>query len=377
MMFKLTIYPLLLALCTLSLFTYSTAAFCYDYQGLTLTSRPDIVPCNSIQGTVSMCCKTNTTDSPDTCLPNGLCRQSGNTPYYWRNDCSDPNWPGGSCIKACTGNSSVSYEFLVSLDFVKSELWTGRSCTRLEAIPLRRLSSVRPLCETELQISCRQDSGMAIRYLRVRAMLTQSQPQALDISGNIRMTPCDGTPTSGTWCCGTSTSCCGTSDAIALAATLGSQTTSSSATSSATPTSSPSPTSSASQTTTSAAATSSATSTGTASGLSGGAKAGIGIGAAAAGALLVLGGMFLLWRRHGKNAGTNKSGGPAHELPPSLPAYSDHPAGAYANGGDRWKFWQKSGQGNDEYGSGNGYGRESQMVQRQELDAMPRRQELQ
>lgn len=87
-------------------FIVFTRAFCYDPSGNLLTSRPDLVPCNGIAGTISMCCKTNTTSNVDTCLPNGLCIEPG--PYYWRDACSSSTWPGGDCIKACSSNATVS-----------------------------------------------------------------------------------------------------------------------------------------------------------------------------------------------------------------------------------------------------------------------------
>lgn len=83
------------------------------------------------------------------------------------------------------------------------------------------------------------------------------------------MTPCDGTLTSETWCCGADNkNCCGSDSAISIAALFGAPSTSTAQTASAT-----------SNAATSSAATATATSISSSStGLSDGAKAGIGVG---------------------------------------------------------------------------------------------------
>lgn len=123
------------------------------------------------------------------------------------------------------------------------------------------------------------------------------------------MTPCDGTATSETWCCGGNTKCCGKAGEIKIAATLGASPSSSSSSSSSSSTSSSSAASSTSSSAPSVESTATSTPTSTSSsspsssaepspatGLSGGAKAGVAIGAiAGVGAILAAG--FLLVRR--------------------------------------------------------------------------------
>lgn len=98
-------------------------ATCYglDHRPLEGTDAYIYQPCNSIVGSVSMCCATNRTNVPggavynmsnsdqgwdgnpkDTCLPNGLCQNiktiNGVVTYgYWRDFCSSENWEG--CLK--------------------------------------------------------------------------------------------------------------------------------------------------------------------------------------------------------------------------------------------------------------------------------------
>lgn len=120
------------------------------------------------------------------------------------------------------------------------------------------------------------------------------------------MTPCDGTATSATWCCGThNTNCCGTGQEISLAAILGAPS-SSSTSSSATQTQ----ITSTSQSSPSSTSIPTSTSTPTpppAKGLSTGAKAGIGIGSAAL-AVLTAGAVCLYFFLQKKGSG-NTSGG--------------------------------------------------------------------
>ena len=97
------------------------SAVCYDING-TLVTTADYVPCNSISGTISMCCALNRGSSspftPDTCLPNGLCQnvftnQTTNKPdtNYWREYCSDPGWNSQYCLPAACTTPSVSTVF--------------------------------------------------------------------------------------------------------------------------------------------------------------------------------------------------------------------------------------------------------------------------
>ena len=87
-------------------------ADCYTFNG-TLNPDPDYQPCDSIEGSTSMCCATNrTTDgNVDVCLPNGLCQNFGldsegnkipdTNGGYWRETCSDQSWKSPYCLKLC------------------------------------------------------------------------------------------------------------------------------------------------------------------------------------------------------------------------------------------------------------------------------------
>jgi len=113
------------------------------------------------------------------------------------------------------------------------------------------------------------------------------------------MTPCDGTATSKTWCCGADNKeCCGSDRAITIAALFGASTTSTMETASAT-----------SNTATSSAAMATATNiTSSSTGLSDGAKAGIGVGVGV-GTVTVIAtvAFWLVRRRKQKVNGANKS----------------------------------------------------------------------
>ncbi|MCJ1229553.1 hypothetical protein MMC12_006220 [Toensbergia leucococca] len=94
-------------------------ADCYTFNG-TLNPDPDYQPCDSIEGSTSMCCATNrTTDgNVDVCLPNGLCQNFGldsegnkipdTNGGYWRETCSDQSWKSPYCLKLCI--SSGDYD---------------------------------------------------------------------------------------------------------------------------------------------------------------------------------------------------------------------------------------------------------------------------
>ncbi|KAF2147903.1 hypothetical protein K461DRAFT_316381 [Myriangium duriaei CBS 260.36] len=223
---------LLLYAATWLLPVHATAR-CYFPDGTTLQG-PEFVPCNSFNSSNSYCCGAGRVENasagiyPDACLPNGLCSGHASGALYWREGCSNPDWPEDVCP--------------------------------------------RNVCE---------------------------DPSENDINGNAPMTPCDGTNSSSTWCCGANTtSCCGKGSpseitlrptlVAVISSTTSSTSPSSTSTSSATQSSSP-PSSSSTQTSTSSQA----------SGLSTGAKAGIGVGVAL-GAVLAFAGLIffvLAWRR--------------------------------------------------------------------------------
>jgi hypothetical protein len=108
----------LLTLNALLLSVSLASAACYDIN-FQLVTNPDAVPCNNVQGAISMCCDTNRGPSspytPDTCLPNGLCKSVfTNTTTgkpdtnYWREFCSDVGWNKQSCLTNICSSSSVS-----------------------------------------------------------------------------------------------------------------------------------------------------------------------------------------------------------------------------------------------------------------------------
>lgn len=97
-----------LSFISITLFVKAISAVCYKTDG-SLISDTEYVPCNSITGTISMCCGTNRgSSSPytaDTCLSNGLCQNiftnlTTNKPdiNYWREGCSDKNWNNQTCL---------------------------------------------------------------------------------------------------------------------------------------------------------------------------------------------------------------------------------------------------------------------------------------
>lgn len=91
---------------TLQLLSFSLAdtLTCYKPNGDPFTTEDVGKKCNSVDGSTSMCCGKN-----DTCLANGLCKIEGddyNDPIYWRDSCSDENWPTESCLWACVVSST-------------------------------------------------------------------------------------------------------------------------------------------------------------------------------------------------------------------------------------------------------------------------------
>lgn len=99
--------------------------------------------------------------------------------------------------------------------------------------------------------------------------------QSVDEDGNAQITPCDGTPDSETWCCGSTTDCCSGEHAITLAQKLGSRGSSNSS-------------STASRD----------------SGLSNGTKAGIGVGVSV-GVIALMTFLFFVRRAERKRVGTS------------------------------------------------------------------------
>ncbi|KAF4548656.1 Hypothetical protein D9617_26g078690 [Elsinoe fawcettii] len=269
---------------SLAVFLSVADAVCYKPTGAAQVA--DFVPCNSFNASNSYCCGAGRAEGlpDDVCMPNGLCSQytvnetNVDTMLYWREGCSNPDWPDEVCL--------------------------------------------RNVCP---------------------------DPSQNDSNGNARITPCDGTPSSRTWCCGENRDCCGKggADEIVLQATLGAVQSSSRTSTTSSPASSPS----VSQTSTTSdvnTATSvgvftqptasqtgagnptntpspTATAAAESSGLSTGAVAGIGVGAGAAGVALI-GAIVLLCLRRRRNS---RSGGRSYKhdsVSPSESA-SQHPLG--------------------------------------------------
>jgi hypothetical protein len=194
-------------------------------------------------------CRSSTTCCAvrDDCLDNGLCRLKANHSFYWRESCTQSDWDAGGCQDICSTN-------------------------------VRLLTGLHT----------------------ARGLLTM---QGDDSKTDVRVTPCDGTANSTTWCCGDTNICCNDPDsrvtvapvfvgsAAASSTSLSSSTTSASqstpqTTSSSSPSAIPSPT---------FISTSSNTSNNS---LSTGAKAGIGVGAALGVIALIAVGWFIGRRTH-------------------------------------------------------------------------------
>jgi hypothetical protein len=66
-----------------------------------VAEAPQYNSCNPDQAE-SMCCRNETTTGEpyDTCAPNGLCRQSGDSSSsFWRESCTDSTWKSPACLK--------------------------------------------------------------------------------------------------------------------------------------------------------------------------------------------------------------------------------------------------------------------------------------
>ncbi|KAJ5267474.1 hypothetical protein N7478_003811 [Penicillium angulare] len=79
---------------------------CYTPNGTSFDAENAKI-CNSLDGTVSMCCAQS-----DECLNNGLCKikgdeSSGTIDTYWRDMCSLSSWPDIGCLKVCEGGTDL------------------------------------------------------------------------------------------------------------------------------------------------------------------------------------------------------------------------------------------------------------------------------
>ncbi|KAJ0423272.1 hypothetical protein BJY00DRAFT_278949 [Aspergillus carlsbadensis] len=248
----------LLPLLPLSLLIPKTTAVCYLPNGL-----PDLnevnQPCFPDSNAIRMCCASNRSNpsggflsngrTSDTCMENGLCKNVAR-------DVDEDD------------NTVVVTEYW--RDLCTSSEWPEDNCVDV----------------------CSQGD---------------------DAEVTVQVTPCDGTENSTEWCCGSSTDCCGTDAAVTIAAilpALASRNASSTSTSSTSSTSATSPLT----TTTSPPTTPTPDESSTEpivstsdSGLSTGAKAGIGVGSAA-GAILLIAAAAFLWARRRKAKTTGEKG---------------------------------------------------------------------
>ena len=83
----------------------------------------EYVPCNTAGTVESMCCRTNTTDAPDTCRPDGLCESFGGG-GVWRDSCTDALWRSEYCVALClngTGRRNLDMFYYNASNFLLIE----------------------------------------------------------------------------------------------------------------------------------------------------------------------------------------------------------------------------------------------------------------
>ncbi|CRG89648.1 hypothetical protein PISL3812_06687 [Talaromyces islandicus] len=219
------------------------AAVCYYPNGYSEPST-EYEPCNQYSGARSMCCGVNRSNpsggsrengsTADTCLRNGLCENRWQDTY---------------------DNGTT---------FVNTAYFRDQ-CT-----------------STNWEDDC------------LNICTEQMDPQNGSSSLDVVVTPCDGTSSSETWCCGATTDCCDTSP-ITIAQIFNPGTTSTTSASTATATSTQQHTHTSTATSTPSPSESSPSSS--SSGLSTGAKAGVGVGVAVGVIALFAVGFIFLRRR--------------------------------------------------------------------------------
>ncbi|KAJ5404674.1 hypothetical protein N7465_005958 [Penicillium sp. CMV-2018d] len=148
-------------------------SLCYYHDG-TVASNPIYQPCISIKDTIGMCCASNRSNpaggsstngvTSDECLANGLCMNV----LTYRNSAGESGTNTTYWRNQCTISD-----------------WTNNGCL--------------DVCTKESTPSGGSDFSA-------------------------KMTSCDGTANSTTWCCGDNASCCNTSSAITIAQKLGEHT---------------------------------------------------------------------------------------------------------------------------------------------------------
>ena len=108
---------LILAFCILQLVSGQSECFfpnatAINESNLGGSGVHEYVPCNTTETADSMCCCTNTTETPDTCRPDGLCESFGGD-AVWRDSCTDPRRESQYCVALCiSGTSRQSLDML-------------------------------------------------------------------------------------------------------------------------------------------------------------------------------------------------------------------------------------------------------------------------
>jgi hypothetical protein len=270
-------------LCSLSLIVELASAGCFLPDGTDRNVEANATypyeyysPCNNQTGVVSMCCAigpARLADYPDTCSSNGLCLSEDGT--WWRESCTDPTWKDPACV----------------------QLYVNGSYNGQEGDSLERFNCSR--------------------------VLMRGSEATIDVP----MSLCP----DGSYCMGTgaaATPCCDNHQGLFVLSnlTVTSQNpnlTASATSSSASSTTLASSTSSLAFTATPPAGSPTATASPLSRGLSTGAKAGIGIGAAVA-ALAILGlvfWVFILRRSHARGRSAGEKPDLASSAPPPPPSY--------------------------------------------------------
>jgi hypothetical protein len=123
-------YRLSIVLVSLSRHFSPVLATCYMPNG-TAIDNVAFQPCNQVTDTISMCCGTNWTTggvSPDVCLPNGLCMNTGGG-LYWRESCTDPTWKSPYCLaNLCTTPDHIDPGDAATGNVVVSQCADGSWC---------------------------------------------------------------------------------------------------------------------------------------------------------------------------------------------------------------------------------------------------------
>lgn len=88
-------------------FPYATAINASNLGG---NGVHEYAPCNTTGTTDSMCWHTNTTDTPDTCRPDGLCESFGGG-EVWRDSCINARWESQCFVALClSGTGTQSFD---------------------------------------------------------------------------------------------------------------------------------------------------------------------------------------------------------------------------------------------------------------------------